>query len=337
MKELGEGIRQCHLPIFSQDWWIDIARGTSDYRELKVSNGGVLLGKLPFVLTRNPLGLVTAHDLHWSHLGGPIVDESLSRSDQAEVIHQLLDQLPRRTSFSFICNPNLNYADLIRRAFISRGFEHWSQVTFVRRPSDGDVMSMRKSKHRTHIKRAAKDLDCVEISGNEFVQIFETNLRARNKKSYSPLEPLARLIDEARSRGQGRAIAAIPQKRNSTSSDRPPALYDAAIVYVWDSTSCYYWLSTNRLPSADTQPRRPNPDAIKLLAVRAMEDAQAMELIFDADGVSSPGTQNLYCNMFGLREELRRDVFQCLMPLKRLVRLARHTAMASLWGLLREP
>jgi hypothetical protein len=35
-----------------------------------------------------------------------------------------------------------------------------------------------------------------------------------------------------------------------------------------------------------------------------------MNLIFDADGVATPGAENFYRNVFGLRTEQRRDVFQ---------------------------
>ena len=40
---------------------------------------------MSYVLSRN-LGLFQAHDPYWSHLGGPIVDERLTRKEQAEVV-----------------------------------------------------------------------------------------------------------------------------------------------------------------------------------------------------------------------------------------------------------
>src|ERR1700756_183547 len=168
--ERSAGIDERDLTIFNQDWWIDIARESSDYREAKVFSGGAVVGKFPFVLSRNRLGLVQAHDPHWSHLGGPVVDESLSRPEQTHVIHLLLEQLPRWTSFCFVCDPSSSYADLVKHAFVSRGFEHSTQLTFVRHPSDGEVMCTRSGKHRGHIRRAAKELDCVEIASRDFVQ-----------------------------------------------------------------------------------------------------------------------------------------------------------------------
>ena len=304
------GIDQSELPIFSQSWWISIARGSTKYRELKVVHRGIVVGRLSFVLSRGRLGLLRGRDPHWSHLGGPIVDQRLSRTEQFEVIRSLLEQLPRWASFHFVCNPDLSYADLVRIAFKQSGFDHATQMTYLRLPSEGDVLSTRKSKHRGHIKRAAKELDCVDVSAKEFVQFFEANLRASKKRSYSSLDTMAFLIEEAVSRGQARAIAARPHSRGQSVDHGRSSLYDAAIVYVWDCDRCYYWLSTHRIASPDNSNAKPHPDATKLLAVRAMEAAQAMNLIFDADGVATPGADNLYRNMFGLRKEERRDVFQ---------------------------
>ena len=303
------GIDQSELPIFSQDWWINIARGSSKFRESKVVRRGVVVGRLPFVLSRSRLGLLRGQDPHWSHLGGPVVDRRLSRTEQAEVIRSLLEQLPRWVSFNFVCNPDLSYADLVRSAFKRSGFDHATQRTYLRLPTEGDVLNTRKSKHKGHIKRAAKELECVEVSAKEFVQFFEANLKASKKRSYSPLETMTLLIEEAFSRGQGRAIAASSRSR-SQSDDGRSSPYDAAIVYVWDNDRCYYWLSTHRIASANNSDAKPHPDATKLLAVRAMEDAQAMNLIFDADGAATPGADNFYRNMFGLTKEQRRDLFQ---------------------------
>ena len=41
-------------------------------------------------------------------------------------------------------------------------------------------------------------------------------------------------------------------------------------------------------------------------------------LIFDADGVVSPGADNFYRNILGLRKEHRRDVFQRVNSLELL-------------------
>ncbi len=315
----GSDLNQSDLPIFNQDWWISIARGSSEYRELKIVDGGAVLGKLPYVLSRNH-GLFQAHDPHWSHLGGPIVDERLSRTKQAEVVRQLLAKLPRWWSGYFVCNSNKSYADLVREAFKRAGFEHTAQTTYVRYPTDAPVTTLRKGKHSGHIRRASQKLDCVDISATEFVRFYEANLKARSKTSYAPLEIVTRLTEEALRRGQARAVAASPKHFRATANDSGSALYDAAIVYVWDQSHCYYWMSTHRPHSLENSYSKPHPDAIKFLAMHAMQHAQEMKLIFDADGVTTPGSENLYRNMFGLRKEERRDVFQRMTAWERFIR-----------------
>jgi hypothetical protein len=320
------------LPIFSQDWWITIARGSSDYRELKIVDGDAVCGKLPFILSRH-LGLFQAQDPHWSHLGGPIVDQRLGRNEQAKVLQQLLARFPKWYSGYFVCNPNISYADLVRDAFKRAGFQHSTETTYVRYPSDAPVATQRKSKHNGHIKRAGKKLDCVDIDANEFVRFFRGNLRARGKTSYAPLEIVARLTDEAVRRGQARAIAAKPRDFGATAKSDESSLYDAAIVYVWDHSHCYYWMSTCRPHFATNLYPKPHPDAIKFLAMHAIQHAQEMNLVFDADGVTTPGSEILYRDMFGLRKEQRRDVFQRTTALERFVR--RVARRSKLW--LRNP
>lgn len=315
------------LSVFHQSWWQDIARKFPGYRELRVVQGERTVGRLPFVLRRNRLGLTFGQDPYWAHLGGPILEEDLSSAEKAKVLRSLLQQLPRRASFSFVCDPALSYADLVRNAFFDAGFEHSSQITYVRLPEEGDVLSEKKRKHRGHIKRAAKCLECVDLSATEFVQFFETNLNARSKRSYAPLKMLPHLIEQTIERGCGRAIAARPSRGDAPDAGGSCPPYDAAIVYIWDDRRCYYWLSTHRVASGEDTRDKPHPDAVKLLMVNAMEHAQAMNLVFDADGVVTPGADHLYRNILGLRIEERRDVFRRLNTVERIYQRSRSRYM----------
>jgi hypothetical protein len=311
------------LSVFQQGWWQDIARTFPGYRELKVVRGDRTLGRLPFVVCRNRLGLNFGQDPYWAHLGGPILEENLSDLEKAKVLRSLLVQLPLRMSFCFVCDPTLSYAGVVRSAFFDAGFEHSSQITYVRLPEESDVLSERKRKHRGHIKRAAKALECVDVPVSEFVRFMETNLEAKGKRSYAPLKVLPHLIKEAIDRGCGRAVAARRDLGEVPDADRSGVPYDAAIVYIWDDRRCYYWLSTHRVASAEDTAGKPHPDAVKLLLIKAMEHAQEMNLVFDADGVVTPGAEHLYRNILGLRIEERRDVFRRLNPLERIYQRSR--------------
>jgi len=86
--------------------------------------------------------------------------------------------------------------------------------------------------------------------------------------------------------------------------------YDAAVACAWDEERYYYWLSTRRHAARDDSHRpHPHPDAIKLLIVKAMSHAEQLGLIFDADGVTTPGTLHLYKDVLRLHKEETRDVF----------------------------
>ena len=306
------------LSVFHQSWWQQIALGFPGYREVKVLRGDRQVGRLPFVLRRNRLGLASGQDPYWAHLGGPIVEEGLSSLEKANVLRELLKQLPRRASFTFVCDPTLSYADLVRSAFFEAGFEHSSQITYVRHPDENDVLNERKRKHRGHIKRAAKCLSCVDITAREFVTYFEENLKASGRQSYAPLDVLIPLIQHALERGCGRVIAAKQSSGEESVKESSSMLCDAAIVYIWDDRRCYYWLSTHRVPTEKDVSERPNPDAVKLLMIKAMEHAQAMNLVFDADGVVTPGSDHLYRKILGLKIEERRDVFRRLNTSERI-------------------
>ncbi|WP_109487595.1 hypothetical protein [Occallatibacter savannae] len=305
------------LSAFNLDWWLEIARSFPGYREATFIRGKETLGRLPYVLRKNRIGLTFGHDPYWAHLGGPIVQERLSISEQADAIRSLVQQLPKRASLTFVCDPTVSYAGLVRSAFIQAGFEYTSQLTYVRLPEDGDVLSEKSRKHRGHIKRAAKSLDCIDVSACEFVQFFKENLDARGKQSYAPLDMLPQLIGRAVERGCARAIAAVAK---SQSPQGPRPTLDAAIVYIWDDRRCYYWLSTHRVAGAGS---KPHPDAVKLLLVNAMEHAQSMGLVFDADGVVTPGADHLYRTILGFRIEERRDVFVRLNALERMYQKSR--------------
>lgn len=315
---------QSALSAFHQDWWLEVSRSFPAYREATVVRGDRTLGRLPFVLWRNRVGLTFGQDPYWAHLGGPVVQEELSSHEQANVIRSLIAQLPRRASFTFICDPTLSYAGLVRRAFIDAGFEHSSQLTYVRLPEDGAILSERSRKHRGHIKRAAKSLECVDVSADEFVRFFEANLTARGRRSYAPLNMLPPLIERAIDCGRGRAIAAVSRLQGEQGGS---SLYDAAIVYIWDDRRCYYWLSTHRVQGTQENGCKPHPDAVKLLLVNAMEHAQSLGLVFDADGVVTPGADHLYRTLLGFRIEERRDVFLRLSTLERIYQKSRQKLM----------
>jgi len=282
----------------------------ANYREATVRKDGLTVGRLSFNVKKVRMGFLWGENHPWSHIGGPIVSRNLTRAMQSQVLDDLLAQLPQNTSYRFASSSQLSYSDMVKTAFVKAGFTYTRQVDYVRRPGTLDAMSELKSKHRTHIKAAARKMEIVELSAEEFVDFYQSNLEAQGRISYAPLAVVKHLITAGAERRQISVVAARTRRRvqeDNTSTMNVPC--DAAIACVWDKQRYYYWMSTRRIHLCDSRHEPPQPDAIKLLVMNAMHHAQTLGLVFDVDGVTSPGSDHLYKQIFGLKEEEARDVF----------------------------
>jgi len=265
---------------------------------------GEVIGSLSYIEHFNKAGILFGGNLPWTTLGGPILAQNLSEDRKRQVLDQLLAQLPKRTSFIFVCSAHATDTDLIEQSFKRAGFALFKRVTYSRSPDDVEVLRLLKRKSRAHIKAADKNLTVIDISAEEFADFYAANLRDAGAASYSPLHVARDLIAEGISRKQVRAIAA--KKRIIGSLDNRP--FDAAIACAWDEYRYYYWLSTSRQHSDGNAEAKANPDAIKVLILRAMSHAQEKGLIFEADCVK-PGDHHLSGKILKLQKGESRNVF----------------------------
>jgi hypothetical protein len=228
------------------------------------------------------------------------------------VLVKLIKKLPS-ISFTFSIADHTPDASLIRQAFKCAGFECFEQLNYSQPPEA--IVSRLGTKLREHIKQARNKLNVISIGPDEFITFYRANLNAADRKSYFSLEIAKELIDVCinSSRPQARIIAAS-RTRPDRFSEQP--VIDAAICIVWDNERCYYWLSTRRKDS--------HPDAIKLLIVTAMKHARSLGLVFDADGVNSPGAQRLFKTIFRMPIEETRYIFIRTSRLLRLYEIYRY-------------
>ena len=292
------------IPVFLQKWWLDTVGNAVSVHEVQSFEGGEVIGSLSYIEHFNKAGILFGGNLPWTALGGPILAQDLSGDRKRQVLDQLLAQLPKRTSFIFVCSPHATDADLIELSFKIAGFALSKRETYSRSPEDVEVLGLLKRKSRAHIKAADKKLTVVDISAEEFADFYAENLRDAGVASYSPLHVARDLIAEGISRKQVRAIAA--KKRIVGSLDSRP--FDAAIACAWDEYRYYYWLSTRRHHSDGNAEDKANPDAIKVLILRAMSHAQEKGLIFEADCVKL-GDNHLFGTILKLQKEELRNVF----------------------------
>jgi hypothetical protein len=293
-----EGMDRLRLTIFQQYWWLKIARGSARLKEVQVHDpNGVVIGSLPYIVQRNRLGIPWGGGPRLSRVSGPIVGKNLSDEEKAIVFGRVIRKLPN-ISFTFSISEHIPDARLIREAFKNAGFECFEQINYSQPPEDA-VDGLGK-KLRQHIKQAYNKLDIINTSPDDFINFYRANLEATSQKSYFPLEIAREMIEICVNREPPQALIFAASKKVPEHSSDPPVL-DAAICIVWDKERCYYWLSTRRKES--------HPDAIKLLIAAAMKHARKLGLIFDADGVTTPGTERLYKTIFRMPNEEKRYIF----------------------------
>jgi hypothetical protein len=308
---LGYIIDQSTLPVFQQNWWLEIARRTGSYHEARVFKNRVLVGSLPYAVRRTKIGLRWGAAPDWSHLGGPVVSQSLSDAEKSDVLGQLIAQLPANISYGFVCSPYTNDAGLMRRAFASAGFAYFTETTCCQSPSQADVLGRLNRKHRLHLEAARRRLDVVELRADEFIDFYSMNLADSALAARLPLETARALIARGRM-GDAPQVRVIAARRKTSG-----APLDAAIACAWDKRRYYYWMSTRRRHSVNGQHDVSHPDAIKLLIVSAMAHAESLGLVFDTDGCSTPGSQKLYNEILRIPNEEFRDVFERITRLQR--------------------
>lgn len=287
-------------PVFLQDWWLQTAcRDEPASVDIHAVDQGERIGTLRYIVHRNKIGSRLGGAPYWSHLGGPLLAPGLTEDRQRDAIRQLAGQLPKNISFSFVCDPTVDYADLVCEEFGRAGFDRSALPTYLHHPGDADILSGMKSRHRAQIRSAAKGMIIEDVPPDAFFRFYEENLPA---PTHSPLRIAHALLAEGVARGQARALLAL-NCRGAAGSGCP----DAAIACVWDDRRYYYWLSTRRRRQLEGQPV-PNPEATKLLILAATEHAGTLGLTFDADSPETVGGRTLFEKLFGFRRIEHRNV-----------------------------
>jgi hypothetical protein len=275
--------------LFHEPWWLAAAT-QGRIREVTVSSGDRVVGRLPFVVTRK-LGFKALRMPPFTHVLGPVVDAGSGKAQtqllrRLSIVRELLDQLP---PFDFF-KQAFEVATADGLAFQDRGFQISPQYTFridCRRALE-DVWQDMHFKTRQHIRRAEEKLAVSTVDDpEEFVRFYLANLVRQGRRSHMDFAPFATVFAQSRQRDSGEILrAAWPDGR------------PAAMVYiVWGHGTMYYLLSTRASDTGDN-------GSINLLIWSAVKRAHGRGLVFDLDGVSSSGTAR-FLSGFGGRLEMR--------------------------------
>jgi hypothetical protein len=286
----------------TQNWWDEVLSRCAWHRQTKVIEDGGTVGQIQYFVRRSRLGFAWGRNPDWSISRPLSLHSGLTPQHRIAVLETLVQQLTPRTSFYLVFREHAAWMQDAIDVFTRNGFEHSRGATYRWGPNDGDVLDLMKSKARSQLKRAQKQLEVTEINSETFLSYYSRNLARENKRPARPL-PLAKaLLDRACAHGVVRITAA---RRLSGSAD-----YDAAIACTWDEGGYYYWMSSHRPIGSRPSCDKPHKDAVKVLILDAMAHARSLGLTFDTDGTGSAGGDHLYGNILKLKRADIRHTFR---------------------------
>lgn len=281
-------------PVFLEDWWLNAATDGS-WDAVTLQQGGRLIGWLPYARLRH-MGFSTCGTAELTRLVYPLVDVTGSKSETVErerfkIESELIERLPEASCHRFMLSPNAGNA----LAWQAQGFDTHLEHTFIvdAHLSDSERWQQMRNKTRNVIRRAEEQLQAQPVDAGAFLREYRANLGAGVSAAH--LNAVRLLTETALERGQGRALAAIA----------PGGGMQAAVLFVWDGTDYYYFLSTRNSNDAEL-------GAVAMLVWNGLLDAWARKLRFDFDGVSSLGRMR-FLQSFGGRPAVRVGVVRSTM------------------------
>jgi hypothetical protein len=258
--------------IYHESWWLD-AVTDGNWREALVTEGGVVIGRMPYIIERS-LGFRVCRMPSLVRTLGPVISPVTDGSApllarRIDIANALIDQLPRFGWFEQLFDPRIEDAAV----FAQRGFTVGHTHTFVIPPgrTEDELWDGVTFKTRNHVRKAAKTLAVApSVEPDEFCHFYNENLGPEH--NYHGIERMRCVVREVLVREAGTLLAART----------PDGKLAAAVCIVWDLAAARYLLATRRIDIA-------GGGATMLLIWEAIRLACKRAIGFDFDGITSPG------------------------------------------------
>ena len=287
--------------IFHEDWWLNAA-ANGDYDVAEVLNGGHVVGRLPYRITRR-FGMKWCTQPELTYFLGPAVNEGIGNIStrfmrRLEITRDLLRKLPGVNFMQFKCHRGIH--DVI--PFQDQGFRTTVQFTHEIQPALTDELwhNIYHKKRRVILRAMGKmNISTIEDPA-VFMRFYQTNLDARGIKNKMDVPACRRIIEDCIARNRGIVFAAFDQNNNLA----------AAIFCVWDEAVSYYMMTTRTLTSGS--------GIVSALVWQAIQDAARRGLVFDLGGLNTASGVLFYA-AFGGNASPRYVATRASLP----VRMAR--------------
>jgi hypothetical protein len=288
--ENAEGTEQSNSvltpTIFHEDWWLNAAT-YGGYEVAEVLMGGQIVGRLPY-FRKKLYGMNWAALPALTHFLGPAVDEGVGNLHtrfirRLEITRELIQKLPPASFIRVKCHHDV--PDVI--PFQELKFRATVQFTWEIHPQPEEILWANiRDKRRGAIRRGEKAVNVSQLDDPvAFIRFYTSNLDTKGMNSNIDLTAATQIIEACLARNRGKIIAATDIKTG--------ALH-AAVFYAWDSRAAYYIMTTRTQESSN--------GAIALLVWHATRDAASRRLIFDFDGLATPGSIMFYAGFGGAVE-----------------------------------
>jgi Acetyltransferase (GNAT) domain len=285
--------------IFHEDWWLNAATN-GGYEVAEVSLGDKVVGRLPYFRKK-------FYGMNWgalptlTHFLGPAVDEGPGNINtrfirHLEITRELIEKLPPASYTRIKCHHAVR--DVI--PFQEQKFKTTVQFTWEIHPQPKETLWENiRDKRRGAIRRGEKAVKVSQLDDPAaFIRFYAANLGTKGIQSNIDLPIATRIIEECLARQRGKILAATDIKTGAI---------HACVFYAWDSRAAYY-IMTTRTPESSN-------GAIALLVWHAMQDASERQLIFDFDGLATPGSIMFYAG-FGGTVEARYVATKMSIPVR---------------------
>ena len=278
--------QQNDIPIFFQDWWLDIVCG-DDWDALLFERKEKILAVLPLY---KPCRHVVSMPHYTQMMGIWFADESDDTKYTSRIEHQhaicryfISELLPYR---SFLQSFHYDFTDWL--PFYWKGYSQTTRYTYILHniKDSKSIESGMNQQTRRNIKSAKNAPIQIRhgIMIDQFLEIQEKSFRRQQKKNKQSNAILRKLIKKTRERGQGEIFGGF---------DKDNKLHAAAFI-VWQDCSAHYI-------AGGGDPDFRKSGAHSLVMWEAIRYVSKFTDKFDFDGSMLPGVE-LFFRGFGAEQ-----------------------------------
>lgn len=205
-----ENINWKELPVFFQEWWLDIVCGSNNYEYL-ITKNGENVSSVSVIFKKGKLGI--------SYLSMPpftpylgvryfypnVLKESSRLSFEEKVIKQLVGKLNMYSIVEFNLLPEIKNAF----PFIKNGFRNHLRYTYIIRHSEGEEAYLKRMNQKLRKEIARNKIEVLTVDdSSEFVELQRAHLDKKEISNVHQIDCVRALDGELRARGKRKIYAA---------------------------------------------------------------------------------------------------------------------------------